>query len=285
MMKRLLALLLLVLLGLSFLSVCVRAQDDDESEADAAGAPGGAGQAGQQGGAAGAGAKAGEADDEEDDKADVEGEEAAVVLKPSPDVITTFIFPEFPDSDFQIGEKVTLLISFHNTGTTAFNITSVQAHLHSPFDYNYYIQNFTAREVGATVEPKSQVSVEYVFQPDKSLEPIEYHLSAYLEYNDTVGGQFRSFVTNGTVELVEKPSSFDAKQFFSYAMLIGAVALLGYIAYSLGHPAAKKSKRSSVERGTRSNAAANQDEWAGPIYTPKSSSTAIKKKSTKSKAS
>jgi hypothetical protein len=266
----------------------VRAQDDDEPDTEPSAADGAAGQAGQQGGAAGGaagGAPSGEADDDEEDKTEVDEGEAAVVLKPSPDVITTFVFPEYPDKRFQIGEKVTLLIGFHNTGSVAFNITGVQAHLHSPFDYNYYIQNFTAREVAATVEPKQQVSVEYVFQPDKSLEPIEYHLSAYLDYNDTTGGQFRSFITNGTVELIEKPSSFDAKQFFSYLMLAGAVALLAYIAYSLGHPASKKAKsKSSVERGTRS-AAVNQEEWAGPIYTPKQQSMAVKKKSSKAKSS
>jgi hypothetical protein len=283
-MKRLIGWLLLLLIGTAFVSVCVRAQDDDDLETDAQNAGAGAGQAGQRGGAAGAGAGgAHEGEDEEDEKADVE--EEIVVLKPSPDVITTFIFPDFLDKRFQIGEKVTLLVGFHNTGSVAFNITSVQAHLHSPFDYNYYIQNFTSREIGATVEPKQQVSVEYVFQPDKSLEPIEYHLSAFVEYNDSSNGQFRSYVTNGTVELIEKPSTFDTKQFFSYLMLFGAIALLAYIAYSLGHPAAKKTRKSSVERGTRDASAGNQDDWAGPIYTPKSSSAPIKRKSSKRGAS
>jgi len=261
-MRKLLAFLVLLLLGVSFLAVSVRAQDDDEGDA----APETGGHAPPQGGAAGAGGgAAADADDDDDEKADIQ-EEAAVELKPSPDVTTAIIFPDFKDKHFHIGEKVTLLIGVHNTGAGEFNITGVQARLHSPYDYNYYIQNFTYREVGVSVGGKQQAGVEYVFQPDKSLEPIEYHLSAYIDYNDTANNQFRTFVTNGTVELIEKPSSFDTVQFFRYFLLAAGAALAGYVLVNVCKPAGKPS--SSVERGTRTASAASEAEWAGEIYTP-----------------
>lgn len=40
-----------------------------------------------------------------------------------------------------MGEKITMLVLFHNKGKAEFNITAIRAHLHSPFDYSYYIQN------------------------------------------------------------------------------------------------------------------------------------------------
>ena len=48
------------------------------------------------------------------------------------------------------------------------------------------IVQFTVREVAASVESNQEISLEYVFMPDKSLEPLEFHLSAWVLYNSTV---------------------------------------------------------------------------------------------------
>jgi len=278
--RRLLVLLLLALLGLSFLTVVVRADDGDD---DADAADGAA--HGQHEGAGGHGAGA-EADDDDDEKPESEEEEKEVELQPSQHVATAIIFPDFVDKKFTLSDKVTLLISIKNSGDAALNITGVQARLHSPFDYKYIIQNFTYREVGMAVDSKKEGSLDYVFHPDKGLEPIEYHLSAYVDYNDSANLEYRSFVFNGTIELIEKASTFDAKYFFSYFMLFGGVALVGYILWSVSKPVSKPSRHSSaVEQGTRVNSATTQKEWAGEIYTPKSQSQAVNKKRSKSKKS
>jgi len=281
--RKLLVLLLIALLGTAFLTVVVRADDEDDADSAADGAGHAAPEGAGGGGAAGHGGAA-EADDDDEEKPEGDDEEKEVELKPSPHVSTAIIFPDFAEKKFTLSDKVTLLVGIKNTGETALNITGVQTRLHSPFDYKYIIQNFTYREVGMTVEPRREASLEYVFQPDKGLEPIEYHLSAYIDYNDSAQIEYRSFVYNDTVELIEKSSSFDAKQFFSYFMLLGGVGLVGYILWSVSKPVSKPSRSAAVERGTRADSATVQQDWAGDIYTPKSKSTPVGKKRTNKKA-
>jgi hypothetical protein len=52
---------------------------------------------------------------------------------------------------FQAGKIVTAWLSFNNLGSSSFNVTSIDACLQSPFDLDYYIQNFSERAVGFTV--------------------------------------------------------------------------------------------------------------------------------------
>lgn len=44
-------------------------------------------------------------------------------------------------SAFYLGDPIDLLLTFTNHASTAFNLTYIQAFLHSPYDYKYYIQN------------------------------------------------------------------------------------------------------------------------------------------------
>jgi len=282
MSRKLFVLLFLALLGSAFLTVVVRADEDDDADSAADGAGHGAPEGAGAGGAGGHGGAA-EADDDDEEKPESDEEEKEVELKPSPHVTTAIIFPDFVDKKFTLTDKVTLLIGIKNAGEGALNITGVQTRLHSPYDYKYIIQNFTYREVGMAVDSRREASLEYLFQPDKGLEPIEYHLSAYIDYNDSSNAQFRSFVYNDTVELIEKQSSFDAKQFFSYFMLLGGFGLVGYILWSVSKPVTKpsRSKSAHVEQGTRADAATVQKEWAGELYTPKAQSTAVKKRASK----
>jgi len=224
---------------------------------------------------------AGAAEEEEEDLDEDEGQ--ASVLAPHPDVTTHYIFPQFPEKRFVVGEKVTALVSFANKGTKTFNVTAVGAHLHSPFDFSYYIQNFTAREVNSVVEPGRQVSLEYVFVPDKSLEPLEFWLSAWVQYNDSADNVYRNTFTNGTIELVEKPSEFNVREFFSWVIGLGVVGVVAYFAYvqpnqSGSKSASKAQKNSGVERGTR---ATEDDGGWGAAYTPKLNAARVSKKKDK----
>lgn len=62
---------------------------------------------------------------------------------------------------------------------------SVGAHLHSPYDMNFFIQNFTVRWTSNLLPPRSEVTVEYRFVPNERLEPLDFHMSGWLIYNDT----------------------------------------------------------------------------------------------------
>jgi len=195
-------------------------------------------------------------------------------------LLPPFISPTGLKKKIPVGEKITMLVVFHNNGTSEFNITNIRAHLHSPFDFSYYIQNFTSREVGAIVLAGQEVSVEYTFLPDKSLEPLEFHLSAYLDYNDTNELRFRSTFQNGTIELVERASNFDAKLVFSYFLAASAAGLIAFIGMNLSKSLTASPK---VERGTKhasnsTGSASSSDDWAGPIYKPKAAGAAIGRK-------
>lgn len=109
------------------------------------------------------------------------------------------------DGKLPVGKPTTILVDFSNKGQDVFNVTSVSAFLHSPFDLNYYIQNFTTKAISNGVSaPSSQVTLEYKITPDDKLEPLEFWLSGFVEY--TVEGSdepFRQHFVNTTVELFD----------------------------------------------------------------------------------
>jgi hypothetical protein len=296
-LKRGLALgLVLLLASLFFLSVrVVRAAEDgasaddmdvfEEVPSDAQGSSGG-------GGAGGAGAAGGEAPAAEADAQFMEATDEDVDLKPSPNVKTTVYFPEFPNRKFPIGSDITVLVGFSNTGDHPFNVSFIGTTFHSPFDFNYIIQNFTTRQVDAVVGGGVQQTLEYVFRPDKSLEPLEFWLSGYLIYNNTETNEmFMSTFVNGTVELVERTSDMNVRRVFMYALALAAAGLVGYIAYmatagsagSGGRSSGRSSTRggsAAVERGTDGGAAGGSGSaWAERAYEPAKTSRVIRKRS------
>jgi len=196
----------------------------------------------------------------------------------SPDVFTNVIFPDYPDKRLAIGEEITVLLGFDNTGDQDLNVTGVGAFLHSPFDINYFIQNFTGKLVNTVVPARSQLSIEYKFKPDKTLEPLEFWLSAVVDYYGLEEKRMhRTTFINGTIELVEKTAE---KGFLGYAGRAVGLVLLGVVGYAAYMQTAGKKaggKAQSVERGTRD---ATADEWSEGVYTP-----STKTKSTRSRKS
>jgi len=187
-------------------------------------------------------------------------------------VRTVVYFPDYPDKKLDIGERVTALIGFHNKGDLTFNITAIGAHFQSPYDLSYFIQNFSIRDVGSVggmlVDEHKQLTLDYVFAPDKSLEPIQFWLGGWIQYNGSNGIEYRSTWANGTVDLVEKSLEFDVRRLFSYFLLLSGVGLVIYIALNLS-PASKKKARKTVERGTRVAPVTTDEDW-GTAYKPAS---------------
>jgi len=205
----------------------------------------------------------------EDDEEEVEEEEEEEELyKPHPSVRTVVHFLDAKDKKFPVATRIVALIGFHNKGDLSFNVTAVGAAFHSPYDLDYYIQNFTAREVGFIVPPKTQATFEYAFLPDKSLEPLDYWLSGMILYNGSDGQEYRSVWTNGTFELVEKDSEFDVRKLFSYFLLFSMIGLVGYVVYSTSQSGGKKkTRRTAAERGTRAPVETRDEDWGG-AYVP-----------------
>jgi len=202
-------------------------------------------------------------DDDEDEFEEDDGE-----LRHHPDVRTVVYFPDFTDKKFHVGEKVNALIGFNNKGDSGFNVTAIGAFFHSPYDYSYYIQNFSAREVGVTLAGHWQVTFEYVFWPDKGLEPLDYWLSGWILYNSTDGREHISTWYNGTVQLVEKNTEFDIRRVFSYFLLASGIGLVVYIVIHVSQSGGKKKKERKPysERSTAPVETTDAD-W-GTIYKP-----------------
>jgi len=257
------AFFLLCIVALFMSAHVVRADDDGDDDDTVPEAEAGAGQHEDK-------AQPTDTDDEDDEPKEAKVDEPDV-LGPSDNVVTTFIFPDYPDKKLPAGEKVTVLVGFSNRGQNPFNLSWIAAALHSPFDYNYYIQNFTAREVNAIVEKGEEGSIEYQFTPDKSLEPLEFHLSISLYYNDTVDDQlYVSPILNGTIELIEKSSGLDVKALFQYILAFAGLGLAGYIGLnisgSLNKGGAIERTRTRVTAPSASQQQAAAASWEHEAY-------------------
>jgi len=186
------------------------------------------------------------------------------------DVKTVVYFPDHPDKKLPVGEMVTALIGFTNIGESYFNITFIGAFFHSPFDHSYFIQNFSRIPVGVVIDGGRQVTLEYRFVPDKSLEPVEFLLTGYVEYNDTQTDRvFRTGWVNVTVQLVEKSADFSLGNIFSYVMLFGGFGVLGYVGFTVSTATSgtkARKKKAPVEQGTAPRHTTDAD-W-GSIYKP-----------------
>jgi len=222
---------------------------------------------------------------------DLEFDEDDGILRPHSDVRATVHFPDFSDKKFDLGAKVNALIGFNNKGNHPFNVTAIGAFFHSPYDYSYYIQNFSYRDVGVILQGHWQVTFEYVFAPDKGLEPVDYWLSGWIDYNSSEGREYRSTWFNGTVTLVEKNTEFDIRKTFSYLFLLGLLGLVIYFALNYQTLTGGKKKKERKPYTARSAAPPKETtdaDW-GAIYKPAAearrvgSKKAPAKKSQKSK--
>lgn len=173
-------------------------------------------------------------DDEIDEFDEYEGQ-----WKPHPDVTTEIYFPAYPDKEFPMGEKISALIGFTNHGDEVFNVTSVRAFLQSPYDLDYYIQNFTIHTEGVPVAPGNQVSIEYQFEADSGLEPLEYWLSAQLAYNTSDDRVYISTVQNSTIKLIDTNGSVAS----NIAAVLGTFLAIGLACFAYWANFTKKGEK------------------------------------------
>jgi len=209
-------------------------------------------------------------------------EEEELFLGPHPDVAVYAVFPEAVNKRFQLGQPITITCGFHNKGSGMFNITGIGASLHAPHDFSHFIQNYTGRRVvGAPIGPNQQGAADYQFQPDDSLEPLPYGVTAWVAYNDSNDRVYMHYFYNGTVELYDAPLTADPKAALSW---LGTLALVGGVGYLLVRVSgiqkrSKKRKQQPLEQGTRVTAASSDLN----IYTPAKESKPVSKRRTPSK--
>eukprot|EP01089_Gocevia_fonbrunei_P003702 TRINITY_DN1365_c0_g1_i1.p1 TRINITY_DN1365_c0_g1~~TRINITY_DN1365_c0_g1_i1.p1 ORF type:complete len:249 (+),score=67.81 TRINITY_DN1365_c0_g1_i1:131-877(+) len=201
------------------------------------------------------------------------GTETEATLTSSPDALTATVFPKFADGKIPSGSEVEVLIGFRNTGNKAFNITFIDASFNYPLDYSYYIQNFTRYEYGVFIRPQEEVTTSYIFTPDALLEMRDFGLVVNVFYNEVdrsgeKGSNFTSVVFNGTVDIVEPESGFDAQMFFAYLAITAVLGLLGYVLYRNVASWSGKGKRKTQGNDASSTKEIDNDWLAGTTADP-----------------
>lgn len=149
---------------------------------------------------------------------------------PSEDIETSFYLPEHPDQKLPIGESVTILCHFSNDGLNPLNVTAVMGSLNSPFDYSFYVQNFSYKPFGVVVKGGEEITLEYQFQLHPSLEPVDFTLSHTVFY-ESDSEIFSSTFFNQTVELYLPISDYDIETIFQVLFALFSTAFVGYAVF------------------------------------------------------
>ncbi|XP_026057492.1 translocon-associated protein subunit alpha-like isoform X1 [Carassius auratus] len=203
---------------------------------------------------------------DEDDEAEVEDdentelteekeeeEEEALVgeIKASPNADTTILFVK--GEDFPANNIVKFLLGFTNKGSEMFVVESLDASFRYPQDFQFYIQNFTALQLGTEVPPQRQASFEYSFIPAEPMGGRPFGLVINLNYRDSSGNVFQDAVFNQTVTITEREDGLDGETIFLYVFLAGLGLLLVVGLHQLLESRKRRRPAAKVEMGTSSH--------------------------------
>jgi len=189
-------------------------------------------------------------------KESTEDDEDVTAIRPSPNAVTTVLFPEYPDKNVPAGKAIYVIVGLQNKGDEDFIVETIDASFRYPQDYSYFIQNFTGNQYNRVVEPGVEASFLYAFHPHESYGGRPFGLTVMMMYKDANGNQFGNGVVNETITFKELEEVFDGETFFLYVLLaaIGLLVIFG-CNYALSHSKLKKMvpKQAVPEVGTQSN--------------------------------
>ncbi|KAL3040605.1 hypothetical protein OYC64_011588 [Pagothenia borchgrevinki] len=203
---------------------------------------------------------------DEDDEAEVEDdenvelteekedeEEEALVgeVKASPNADTTILFVK--GDDFPANDVVKFLLGFSNKGSENFIVESLDASFRYPQDYQFYIQNFTALQLGIEVPGGRQATFEYSFIPAEPMGGRPFGLVINLNYKDSNGNIFQDAVFNQTVTITEREDGIDGETIFLYVFLSGLGLLVVVGLHQLMESRKRRRPAPKVEMGTSSH--------------------------------
>lgn len=204
---------------------------------------------------------AGDEEDEEDedymDEDDVDEHPLTDMPLPSPDVITSGVFPmeDMEKPRFAIGKPVETLVGVVNNGQEAINVTMIMGSINSPFDFNYFIQNFSEFNYNMIIQDEEEFSFHYRFQTASNLDPVDYQiaLTVFYENDDEL---FSHTFFNESVTFYDDT---DLVNLEGWSKMIGGLALAALTLFMFKEIAAGSSAEvASVKRA--SNGTFN-DEW------------------------
>jgi len=148
--------------------------------------------------------------------------------EPSPDVICNGVFPKFDGARLPMGEVADVIVGLVNRGQEPMNVTSIAGSINSPFDFGYYIQNFTGQQYNQLVHEDDEITLRYKFMPIDTLDPVDYHISLTVFYENDEE-LFSTTFFNATVTFYEPESAFGFQQIVKYLGMIGAAAAAVYV--------------------------------------------------------
>ncbi|KAM8731906.1 translocon-associated protein subunit alpha isoform X2 [Acanthopagrus latus] len=204
--------------------------------------------------------------EDEDDEAEVEDDENAELteekedeeeealvgeVKASPNADTTILFVK--GEDFPANNIVKFLLGFTNKGSENFVVESLDASFRYPQDYQFYIQNFTALQLGTVVPSGRQATFEYSFIPAEPMGGRPFGLVINLNYKDSNGIVFQDAVFNQTVTITEREDGLDGETIFMYVFLSGLGLLVVVGLHQLLESRKRRRPAPKVEMGTSSH--------------------------------
>ncbi|XP_072534999.1 translocon-associated protein subunit alpha isoform X2 [Salminus brasiliensis] len=183
-----------------------------------------------------------------EEKDEEEEETLAGEVKPSPNADTTILFVK--GEDFPANNIVKFLLGFTNKGSENFVVESLDASFRYPQDFQFYIQNFTALQLGTVVPPQRQATFEYSFIPAEPMGGRPFGLVINLNYKDSNGNIFQDAVFNQTVTITEKEDGLDGETIFMYVFLSGLGLLVVVGLHQLLESRKRRRPVAKVEMGT-----------------------------------
>jgi len=160
------------------------------------------------------------AEEVEEDEGDYDDVHALTDMpESSPDVICSGLFPKLIGNRMALGEVMDAIVGLVNEGQEPINVTKVMGSLNSPFDFNYYIQNFTEQNLNTVIHEDEEYTFRYRFRPIDTLDPVEYHIALTVFYENDEELFSHTFF-NDTVTFYEPTSMFDSGNIMK--LLLGA---------------------------------------------------------------
>jgi translocon-associated protein subunit alpha len=204
----------------------------------------------------------------EDTDTSPDDDDVEIRLKPSSDAKSSVLFVRPTQaSELPAGTPVKVLVGFFNKGEQDFTIDTIDAALHYPLDYTYYIQNFTTIRYSHVVEPGREGTFEYGFTPSDTLSSRPFGLTINLNYHNADGEKFLDTLFNSTINITELDTGFDTETFFLYVVVAAILALVGFALYQslvtfgkrrLG---SSKPRTQQIETGTQANKTDVDYDW------------------------
>lgn len=149
----------------------------------------------------------------------------------APGVEVLYWFPDHGRLEFPVGEKIDVVLSFHNGGDETLNVSGIMGSINSPAAFNIYVNNLTAQVYDVVVPPREEASLEYSFTPNKAIVPREFFVALTAFYTNPAGQTFSTTFFNKTSNIVEAPTWVDFELLGLYGGFVVALAGIGYLIF------------------------------------------------------